>query len=270
MTDRNKLDTRKNEGDRGRDQDRDHARFGVDNDRDRYGAYGSDRYNDQDNSRRYNQDGNPSRQRFGSERDSDADNIPADGTDFDRSSSPFRSGNESTRQFQPTVSPFRGRSDGDRMARTSKGGGVHLGSQMSESIYGRDEPYQGNKFAGGFSGRGPKGYERSDDRIRDEVCDCLADDDNIDASEIEVQVTKGEVTLTGTVSERRVKRLAEDAVERIKGVKDVHNQIRVQSGMSSSVPVASFTDKDEPGKATEPASTQLSSKIRSDGHPARH
>ena len=267
MSDRNRTDTRKNNGSRGRDQDRDHARFGGENDRDRYG---SDRSNDQDNGRRFNQDGNPSRQRNNNDQDHNTDEFSSSPYEGGEGSSPFRSDNDSTRQFQSTVSPFRRNAETDRLARTSRGGGRHLGGQMSESIYGRDEPYQGNNFAGGsagrgasgFAGRGPKGYERSDERIREEVCDCLADDDNIDASEVEVSVQKGEVTLTGTVSERRAKRLAEDAAHGIKGVKDVHNQIRVQSLLSES--------KSDQSEKTERSGNQASLKTRNDGQPARH
>jgi len=38
----------------------------------------------------------------------------------------------------------------------------------------------------------------------------------------------GEVTLTGTVEDRNQKRMAEDCINQIRGVKDVHNQLRVQ------------------------------------------
>lgn len=84
-----------------------------------------------------------------------------------------------------------------------------------------------------FAGKGPKGYMRSDERIREEICELISDG-HIDASEIEVQVRDGEVTLTGMVSERRVKRMAEEAVEGARGVKDVNNQIKVQNGDSRS------------------------------------
>jgi osmotically-inducible protein OsmY len=76
-------------------------------------------------------------------------------------------------------------------------------------------------------GRGPKGYQRSDDRIRDEICDCMTDDPVLDASDIEVDVKQGEVTLRGTVTSRDQKRRAEDVAERISGVRDVTNQLRV-------------------------------------------
>jgi hypothetical protein len=78
-----------------------------------------------------------------------------------------------------------------------------------------------------YAGRGPKDYRRSDDRVREEICDCMTDDPLLDASEISVQVSEGVVTLNGTVTSREQKRRAEDVAERISGVKDVTNQLRV-------------------------------------------
>jgi hypothetical protein len=83
-----------------------------------------------------------------------------------------------------------------------------------------------------YSGRGPKDYRRSDDRIREEICDRLTDDRTVDASEIVVKVEQGEVTLTGSVSDRQQKRRAEDAIEAISGVRDVINQLRVSRGVT--------------------------------------
>jgi osmotically-inducible protein OsmY len=85
-------------------------------------------------------------------------------------------------------------------------------------------------WKGGFAGRGPKGYRRSDERLREEVSDRLMADDQIDASEIEVTVKDGEVTLTGTVEDRSAKRRAEDIAEQVMGIRDVMNQIRVEYG----------------------------------------
>ena len=79
----------------------------------------------------------------------------------------------------------------------------------------------------GGSGSGPKDYQRSDERIREEVSDHLTDDPRIDATEISVQVSGGLVTLSGSVMDRDQKRRAEDMVERISGVRDVTNNIRV-------------------------------------------
>lgn len=83
--------------------------------------------------------------------------------------------------------------------------------------------------SGGHRGKGPKDYQRSSDRIREDVCDRLSDDDALDATHIQVQVQGNEVILSGTVSERYQKRYAEDLVESISGVRHVENRIRVGS-----------------------------------------
>lgn len=82
-------------------------------------------------------------------------------------------------------------------------------------------------------GRGPKNYARSDERIREDVNDRLTEDVWIDASEIEVAVQDGEVTLTGTVEDRRAKRRAEDLADDVTGVKHVQNNLRYTSGVVS-------------------------------------
>jgi len=89
--------------------------------------------------------------------------------------------------------------------------------------------YEGEGFMRGpsYRGLGPKNYHRSDDRIREEVCERLADDDRVDASDIEVHVQDSIVTLTGSVNDRDMKRRAEDVIEMVNGVRDVQNQIRV-------------------------------------------
>ncbi len=87
----------------------------------------------------------------------------------------------------------------------------------------------------GHYGRGPKGWQRSDERIREDISERLADHPDIDASEIEIDVKGGEVTLKGSVEDRHIKRLAEDVAERVSGVRDVHNNIRVSRGFWSSI-----------------------------------
>ena len=82
---------------------------------------------------------------------------------------------------------------------------------------------------GGHRGKGPQSWQRSDERIRETVNEALADNDYIDATHIQVTVKDGEVTLSGTVEDRQMKRLAEDCVEQLSGVKEVQNQLRVQS-----------------------------------------
>jgi hypothetical protein len=82
---------------------------------------------------------------------------------------------------------------------------------------------------GPFTGRGPRNYRKPDERILEEVCERLAQHAQIDASAIEVTVEDGEVTLTGGVPDRRTKRMVEVNVDRIYGVIDVHNRLRLQN-----------------------------------------
>jgi osmotically-inducible protein OsmY len=85
-----------------------------------------------------------------------------------------------------------------------------------------------DRRSGAHRGRGPKGYTRSDERIREDINDRLSDDSYLDATEIDVTVNNGEVTLTGTVENRIDKRRAEDLADDISGVKNVQNQLRVK------------------------------------------
>jgi len=119
--------------------------------------------------------------------------------------------------------------------------------------YARDAGYRGGGFLGGsysggtdfrepretnfglgvdiprpsFRGIGPKNYERSDDRIREDVCERLSQDEYVDASDIDVTVSGGIVTLTGTIEARGPKRRAEDIAESVGGVRDVQNNLRL-------------------------------------------
>lgn len=86
---------------------------------------------------------------------------------------------------------------------------------------------------GGHRGRGPKNYTRSDERICEEINDRLTEYDYLDASDIEVQVSSGDVTLTGNVDSRYAKRIAEDISEDVSGVKNVENRLRVSQSSSS-------------------------------------
>jgi hypothetical protein len=86
-------------------------------------------------------------------------------------------------------------------------------------------------------GRGPRGYRRSDSRIQEDINDRLADDPYVDASDIDVSASNGEVTLSGTVDSRHARRRAEDLIERVSGVSYVQNNLRVrhlQSGTGTS------------------------------------
>jgi hypothetical protein len=101
------------------------------------------------------------------------------------------------------------------------------GRQHEERMYGSSLERQ----LGEHRGRGPRGYRRSDDRIKEDVCQCLTDDAHIDASNVDVTVNDREVVLSGTVESRFEKRHAEDLIERVPGVRDVINSLRVTRGM---------------------------------------
>ena len=99
--------------------------------------------------------------------------------------------------------------------------------------YGSSQPSSAWSSEGPYVGRGPQGYKRSDERIAEDVNECLTRHGRIDATQIQVSVREGEVTLAGSVNSREEKRLAEDAVEACYGVKEVHNQLRVNRGEQS-------------------------------------
>lgn len=88
----------------------------------------------------------------------------------------------------------------------------------------------------GFRGKGPKGYKRSDETIKEDVSDTLYRSTAVDASYIEVFVNDGTVTLRGRVDSREQKKMAEYAVEHLAGVKDVFNELRVQKNEGKSRP----------------------------------
>jgi osmotically-inducible protein OsmY len=127
--------------------------------------------------------------------------------------------------------------------------------------YGAQQTY-GPTGPGGHRGKGPSGYTRSDDRIREHVCEALLDDDHVDATNIDVSVKNGEVTLSGTVDDRQQKRRAEDCIERLSGVKDVVNQLRIKtstpaqqaSGMSSASTGSSTSSSRDNGHAEHSSS----------------
>lgn len=88
--------------------------------------------------------------------------------------------------------------------------------------------------SGPFVGRGPRNYRRSDESIREDIGERLARDPEIDPSEVEVQVTDGEVLLTGTVGSRADRRRIEDMAWEVSGVRQVQCQLRV--GMAIHAP----------------------------------
>lgn len=121
--------------------------------------------------------------------------------------------------------------DRDWWDRTSDEVASWFGDEDAERRRNRD------KMEGPNKGKGPKGYVRSDEKIQDEVNDKLYHDSYVDASDIEVTVTDGEVTLTGTVNDKNTKRRAEDLAEDITGVHDVTNNLKVNRSTTTNLSI---------------------------------
>ncbi|GHD05032.1 SWFGD domain-containing protein [Tianweitania populi] len=119
--------------------------------------------------------------------------------------------------------------ENNRYGRNEERGFFERAGDEVSSWFGDEDAERRREMDARHRGRGPKNYTRSDDRIREDVNDRLSDDQHLDASDIDVTVKDGEVTLGGTVQERFAKRHAEDLVERVSGVKHVQNNLRVSS-----------------------------------------
>ena len=71
--------------------------------------------------------------------------------------------------------------------------------------------------------------KRSDERIKELVCERLCDDPKVDASNIEVEVKNAEVILRGEVNDKSEKYMAEDLAASVTGVANVENLLRVNN-----------------------------------------
>lgn len=119
---------------------------------------------------------------------------------------------------------YQGSADRDPYGPLDRGGYVKLhGPDYGRSADGRHS----------HRGRGPRDYRRADESVYADVCEALTDDSEVDATNIEVSVKDGEVTLSGEVRSREEKRRAEDIADRIAGVRDVHNTLKIYSSMSA-------------------------------------
>jgi len=218
---------------------------------DRYGHYGEQRYRTESSWRRDEQDGPPEsgarRSLYGQYRSEQAEN-PGYGQEqyargfgsgpgrFDRELGDTRGvghydvGTYTPEPYYGTVRPDpRDRGDDARQRARStshydRGSGYDTGWYEGGRGSDRFESARGPHY-----GRGPRNYSRSDERITEDLNERLTDDTYLDASEIEVQVSSGVASLSGTVPDRWMKHRAEDIADACGGVKEVDNQLRVQS-----------------------------------------
>jgi osmotically-inducible protein OsmY len=77
--------------------------------------------------------------------------------------------------------------------------------------------------------RGERRQQRPDESLVREIHEMLTEDPELEASEIEVQVEGGAVTLTGTVDSSDAKLMAEELAESVTGVREVHNRLRIEN-----------------------------------------
>ncbi|HSQ30965.1 MAG TPA: BON domain-containing protein [Gemmatimonadaceae bacterium] len=150
--------------------------------------------------------------------------------------------------------PYR---DYDRYERSGSYGGFNTspsrlyGSPRERGAYTGFGDLQGTAVGRpNYTGRGPKNWKRSDERITEEANERLARDPDLDATDIDVRVSNGIVTLSGIVEDRGAKRRAEDVVEEVFGVDDVQNELKVRHGFLARL-TGEHADEREVTRATE-------------------
>jgi osmotically-inducible protein OsmY len=242
----------------------DYGRYGQPNDRDydeaRYGFDARDYGNRDDGNREHG-----AREYGGAER-WDANRSTSD--DYSRTDygDRYRGGRDYGRDLEREYgSPYSRRSNyNSSFDQGNEQRGYYAGNYGSRSwSSGPEQSYDQGRLALGEYGRsqyqrrtgqGPKGYKRSDERVREDVCDRLGHDWDVDASEVEVTVSNGEVTLTGTIGNRDQKFRVEHLADSVSGVNEVHNQLRVKREL----PVQGSTQH-----STQPAGRSMTNQNRS-------
>lgn len=185
-----------------------------------------------------------------------------------------REDDDDRRRSNPEASDSSGRQSRHWSSRTYSGrvadrptsGGDEFSTSRDSGSRATRRPYSGGGFGkssgvgaerqGPYAGHGPKGYTRSDERIKEDISDRLMEDPDIDAREIEVAVSQGEVTLTGTVDTRDVKWHAECLCDDVPGVKEVQNNVRVQKRRASSDEEQTSSSSSPTGTANDQASSR--------------
>jgi hypothetical protein len=225
------------------ERDFERGRFGDRGEQERYGAYGRERYDAPYNREvpgRWttggyeeglrNRDFDPGR--WGSLREREYSVIEGEPGNFGPAANRFRDAGSRDRFEERGLGEGRGfERRGEFGVMGGSSGSWRYGGQPAypESLgYGSSAGARGIPVS--YAGRGPRGYRRADDAIRDEINERLTRHPEIDATDVEVRVDGAEVVLTGVVEDRRAKRLAEDICEDVWGVDDVRNELKVRHG----------------------------------------
>jgi osmotically-inducible protein OsmY len=150
--------------------------------------------------------------------------------DYSTWNEPYGEGQQYTSRGDYGGTEFSGGTEFGGQGAQYRGQGSQYRGQGSQ--YGQGTQYgYGYGGAGQHRGKGPKGYQRSDERLKEMICERLREDPQIDASEVTVTVQGNRVTFDGSVDSRHTKNLIEDVAEQF-GVDDVQNNLRVQRDQS--------------------------------------
>lgn len=94
----------------------------------------------------------------------------------------------------------------------------------SQSVFDEASYYQGLNFQIG----GGRNLYRSDKKIEEDALKALRDNLNADIHDVKVVVLNGVIKLSGSVNQLSDKREVENSVERIPGIADIQNELKVR------------------------------------------
>lgn len=137
----------------------------------------------------------------------------------------------------PNRSPWNRRNEDDD---------IHVGEHQPRNTAYYVERWINNR------GKGPRNYRRSDSRIEEDINERLLNDPYLDATDIVVTVSNGEVTLTGMTPDDWSRRQAENHAYDVGGVLTVQNALQTPSSSESGV-------RNEDSKEVRNKDTQLES-----------
>jgi hypothetical protein len=137
----------------------------------------------------------------------------------------------------PNRSPWNRRNEDDD---------IHVGEHQPRNTAYYVERWINNR------GKGPRNYRRSDSRIEEDINERLLNDPYLDATDIVVTVSNGEVTLTGMTPDDWSRRQAENHAYDVGGVLTVQNALQTPSSSEGGV-------RNEDSKEVGNKDTQLES-----------
>lgn len=80
---------------------------------------------------------------------------------------------------------------------------------------------------GKHAGKGPRDFRISDERILENVCERLFEDEYVDATHVCVEIRSGEITLRGRIESGWMRDRTEQIAAGVYGVELVRNELRI-------------------------------------------